>query len=243
MPIITIVCIAVGSALAGALPVTLCVAKTLWRKTNRLDSERARLLSRDLDEGVEAPEIYAREATFDDEETVDGSICCSSESTEAVDREIRPGLVLRLVNNENAPTQGLTIGPTQGCLNLSISSDKPDFTNFSRIASVLAEECKLQLPGIVRDSPANRMVVRKWMADRLSSAPSIRRKHKSRILPLATALVFVPTIYEIEVERIEATDEVVRRREDYNARYWSYEKPSAANWFGRLVSHQRSTER
>jgi len=238
MPILLVICIAVGSAIAGALPVTICVKRAFKRKTNRQDSERARLLTADIDEGVEAPELYPAvevEEEGDDESTTDTTVLVRDEV------EIRPGIILAMPNRQERNP------PSIQCSSIStttevIRSPKEDYTMFSRISSVLAEECKLCLPGLVKDNPANRMVVRKWMADRLLSADSIRRKHKSRILPLATALVFIPTSYEIDVVRIEATDEVVTRKEDLDAKYWSYAWPSAAHPLGRVVSHQRSTD-
>jgi len=76
-------------------------------------------------------------------------------------------------------------------------------------------------------------VVNQWIKRRCSEIVHIR--HAAAIVPLATNLVFVPNVHEINANRLMATPVVVSRQEALTNRWWSYERPSYRHLFGRIV--------
>jgi hypothetical protein len=79
--------------------------------------------------------------------------------------------------------------------------------------------------GECADIPANRMAVRKFLKD-MMVLRGLRPTHAMNFLPMATALVFVPSNSEIEADRINLSDAVQNQR--HRIAY-------GRTWFSKLV--------
>jgi hypothetical protein len=71
--------------------------------------------------------------------------------------------------------------------------------------------------GLLLRTEANRLMVQHWVSEQ-AKAHGVRPSHIVKILPIVVVMVFVPTAWDIEAKRIEATAEVANRTE--GAKSW-----------------------
>jgi hypothetical protein len=111
---------------------------------------------------------------------------------------------------------------------------RPDMDNhryrFSYV-SLLASECKQALPGITKETGANRLVAHRWLGVRMRER-GMRTKHIKSMLPLAIEAVFIPDKYEVEARMLRQSLPVQNRVELGSNVLQARESPWLLNWFG-----------
>jgi len=80
-------------------------------------------------------------------------------------------------------------------------------------ASHVANVVRARIGGTPKRTEANRLMVQKMVRDYMKER-NVRESHMPRHAPLACALVFVPTKFEVEAKKFEGTLAVRRRDED-----------------------------
>lgn len=113
-------------------------------------------------------------------------------------------------------------------------SGMTDPTKVNRVSATIAIKCRNAL-NIQDKTKANVLVARKWIIDFLDKKEGLRTVHKARILPLALALVFIPTKFEVQCEQLLNCPEMVVRAEDKKKRWWSWNWNSFKGLFGAVA--------
>jgi len=94
-----------------------------------------------------------------------------------------------------------------------------------RFASHVANVVRARIGGTPRRTEANRLMVQKMVRDYMKER-CVRESHMPLHAPLACSLVFVPTKYEVEAAKFEATAVADERSDD--VRGWGRFVPSGA---------------
>jgi hypothetical protein len=106
-----------------------------------------------------------------------------------------------------------------------------EFTNVNKLAANLVAECKLDI--VFRGyTEANQMVVERWVNKALVvyKEKGLRTKHQVMVKSRFMALIFVPSIDEINSKRLFATSVVQDRIAQGEARLWRI-KCDSSTWF------------
>jgi len=101
---------------------------------------------------------------------------------------------------------------------------------FAFVASLVAE-CKCEIPGLDIETKANRLVVRRWLNNRMTER-KMRPTHIRAMLPLAVESVFIPDKYEIEARALRQSRAVQDRVQLGNDVLYSRTDPWLLNWLG-----------
>jgi hypothetical protein len=112
-------------------------------------------------------------------------------------------------------------------------------------AGRLAKECQDQF-GLIKPTPANEMVARKWMQLRMVEL-NVRVAHRADVMPYALALFFKPTAAMIGAMRMSAARPLEQRDEEfeegvYTRRRWPRGTPGVGGqymplWLPGAVRH------
>jgi len=112
------------------------------------------------------------------------------------------------------------------------NGDEHDVVGRGKFISYLANVAKADLPGILKQTEANQLVVRKYIQD-LMTERGVRKEHQSVLLPLAVTLAMTPTEADVQAEMFRASRVAVERRDEFAKNRWRYRgDPWAFNWFG-----------
>lgn len=110
-------------------------------------------------------------------------------------------------------------------------SDTPSQRTRPSYSVTLATECKLAIPGVSKDTAANRLVAHKWLYDKMVEN-NVRSLHMAQIMPMAIELVFVKNAHELAATRFRHTNAALDRRHLEETTHISRESPHILNWFG-----------
>jgi hypothetical protein len=110
--------------------------------------------------------------------------------------------------------------------------DNPRF-RFCYISD-LVSECKQALPGVTKETGANRLVAHRWLSDRMRER-GMRTRHIKSMLPLAIEAVFIPDKYEIEARALRQSLPVQNRVRLGTDELFARRSPWLLNWFGPRV--------
>lgn len=100
--------------------------------------------------------------------------------------------------------------------------------------SDLVSECKQALPGVTKETGANRLVAHRWLSDRMRER-GMRTRHIKSMLPLAIEAVFIPDKYEIEARALRQSLPVQNRVRLGTDELFARRSPWLLNWFGPRV--------
>lgn len=108
---------------------------------------------------------------------------------------------------------------------------------YAFISDVVAQ-CKVELPGITTDNPANRLVAHEWLTRQMKER-GMRPAHIKKMIWIAIELIFIKDSDQIFAEQFVQSNAYINRLEEGSNSYHSRDKP----WMFNLLGARRRTPR